>query len=319
MWQKIKDNLLSLAISAYFLFWGYLIISSYVYYKIYEKNPSLAQKKFSGNWKEVIFESVVFTTLSVFLIFVLIRKKKAKILKTLSYFLVPLIFIFNIFFTIILINVYSYTYVLFGNQKNLEQFFAKYNPNNPVFIYGHNFLHASIALKRNEEIVKFFIDKGADVNNVNYNGFTPLYYAVVDNSPEAVDLLIKQGANVNFQPQNKGNKNFSILTYAVISKRSPEDKEKIVELLLNAGVDINLKDSYKKTAFAHACLIDNNKDDDFMKDRLVSLRTIEMLLEAGANPFLKTTPEDLSQYEVAQKFKNTELIELFEKYKNKLK
>ena len=60
----------------------------------------------------------------------------------------------------------------------------------------------------------------------------------------------------------------------------------------------------------------NKKDKAPYKDRPTTLRTIELLLEAGADPFSKSDEKALSQYEIAQNSNNTDLIELFEKYKN---
>jgi len=51
-----------------------------------------------------------------------------------------------------------------------------------------------------EEAVKYFLDKGLDVNQ-DSNGVTPLLIAVEAGSAEGVDALIKHGANLNHQDE----------------------------------------------------------------------------------------------------------------------
>ncbi|MGD9638752.1 MAG: ankyrin repeat domain-containing protein [Alphaproteobacteria bacterium] len=308
MWQKIKDNLLTIAVSAYSLLWSYLIIGSCIYYKIYEINPNLAQKNISGNWNEVIFESVIFIILSFFLIFALIKKHKKKILKTLSYFLVPLIFVINIAVIILLINGHVAFYVTYGSNEQIKQILAKYNPNFPNLVLGGNVLHVTTKFGKDKEIIEFLINKGAKVNKVDYFGNIPLSYAVTETSPDVVELLVKNGADVNYQVKKLNN--YSPLMEAIVLNNKINDKEKIVELLIKAEANINLQSSRdgRKVLDYATILHSKNKDE-------ITLRTIELLLEAGANPFLKQDEKALSQYEVAKNFKNTELIELFEKYK----
>jgi hypothetical protein len=49
----------------------------------------------------------------------------------------------------------------------------------------------------NTKNVEFLIEKGFDVNQKNYFGKTPIYYAIEYNQHDTVKLLIKAGANVN--------------------------------------------------------------------------------------------------------------------------
>ena len=62
------------------------------------------------------------------------------------------------------------------------------------------------------EVVKKFIEYGADVNEVS-NGMTPLMFAARYNNVEILKLLIEKGANLKL----KDNKGFTALKYAEIS------------------------------------------------------------------------------------------------------
>ncbi|MDI1255036.1 MAG: ankyrin repeat domain-containing protein [Flavobacterium sp.] len=67
--------------------------------------------------------------------------------------------------------------------------------------------------KGDVEIVKKFIEYGADVNE-NSNGMTPLMYAARYNNVEIMKFLIEKGANID----QKDAKGFNALKYAEMSK-----------------------------------------------------------------------------------------------------
>lgn len=54
----------------------------------------------------------------------------------------------------------------------------------------------AISNKR-DDITKYLIEQGADVNAKDENGHTPLIYAVQKNNVEITDILLKNGADVN--------------------------------------------------------------------------------------------------------------------------
>lgn len=51
------------------------------------------------------------------------------------------------------------------------------------------------AFHRNLEAVKFSVEHNSDVNAQNNDGDTPLYYAIVKESPEIIEYLLSKGAN----------------------------------------------------------------------------------------------------------------------------
>ena len=45
--------------------------------------------------------------------------------------------------------------------------------------------------------IKFVLEAGADVEQKSNKGYTPLYYAASENQKEAIDMLLKAGADLN--------------------------------------------------------------------------------------------------------------------------
>ncbi|MCW8838680.1 MAG: ankyrin repeat domain-containing protein [Thiovulaceae bacterium] len=60
--------------------------------------------------------------------------------------------------------------------------------------YGWTLLH--MAIRRDErEMVKYLLDKGADINKVDGVGWTPLMEAIMDDMPELCKTLVDAGAD----------------------------------------------------------------------------------------------------------------------------
>jgi hypothetical protein len=65
-----------------------------------------------------------------------------------------------------------------------------------------------IAVKNNSiKMVKYFLDKKISPNEVNQDGQTPLHFALKKGNKEIIDLLIKNGGDLNIK-DNKGKKPF---------------------------------------------------------------------------------------------------------------
>lgn len=108
------------------------------------------------------------------------------------------------------------------------------------------------------DLVKFLLDKNADVNVVNNHGSTPLYYAVqMANSLEITEMLLKHGANPNIYKINP-----PLLAACV------DNDFEMVKLLIAYGADVNCKNPFNTTPLL-------NPIDDF--------RIAEYLVAKGAN------------------------------------
>ena len=97
----------------------------------------------------------------------------------------------------------------------------------------------------NAEIVQLLIEHGAEVNNADTMGMTPLLYAAMCDNAEAARMLIENGADMEASERYKG---FTPLLYACHLL-----KTKIVTLLVEKGADVNAKDKKGKTPLANAC------------------------------------------------------------------
>ncbi|CAK1592839.1 unnamed protein product [Parnassius mnemosyne] len=132
--------------------------------------------------------------------------------------------------------------------------------------------------KRGIEAVLLLISYGADVNamaDARNDYRTVMHYAVLSGNPDMVNLLIKQGARVNYDcPElNKP----SALDLAIL-----RGDVGMVQMLLAAGANVNASSSVIGSPLHVACSdnIDNRKE------------IVKLLLEGGADPNLKVLNEE---------------------------
>ena len=78
-------------------------------------------------------------------------------------------------------------------------------------------------LDQRTPIVKLLLDYGADPSPLDKDGHTPLYFAIIQNNPEIVSLLISADAATNLTPTDKQ----SLLNLAHSPKTKPEIKKLI--------------------------------------------------------------------------------------------
>lgn len=102
-------------------------------------------------------------------------------------------------------------------------------------------LHVASAKDR-PDVTEYLIDKGNDVNVLDKDGKSPLYYC---QSEETAKMLINAGAEVN-RPSVLGK---TPLHYACISNATPA----VVEVLLRSGAEVNAEDKFGNTPFLNAC------------------------------------------------------------------
>ena len=123
------------------------------------------------------------------------------------------------------------------------------------------------------------IEYTKNINSINIKddyGFTPLHFAVSNNNPKKIEILLQIGANVNA----KSHYGFTPIYHAV-GKHS--DLE-VVNLLIESGAKVNIKNRDGITPLHYAAWGTAEK--------------IKSLLKAGANPNVTSksgrTPYDMA-------------------------
>ncbi len=112
------------------------------------------------------------------------------------------------------------------------------------------------------EVVKYLVEKGADVNAEDSNKIVPLHSLATRNSAKAIAVLLDNGAHVDAKDYGGG----TALHYAAMS-----DASDAVEILVAAGADIENRENYSRTPLI-LCARERGGP-----------RTIKVLLEAGAD------------------------------------
>ena len=117
-----------------------------------------------------------------------------------------------------------------------------------------------LASTENKTMVELFIEVGATVNVKSNEGKTPLMRAVQSKNRDIVEILIDAGANVH----ERDLYGWTALTFAV------DGVKEIVELLIDSGANVNEEDEHGFTVIEHAFLYKNKE-------------IIDLLIDAGAD------------------------------------
>ncbi len=104
------------------------------------------------------------------------------------------------------------------------------------------------------DVVKVLLEKGADIEAKNVDGDTSLIWASYRGCSEAVKLLLEKGADIEAKDEDGQ----TSLMWA--SRRGHSE---VVELLLEKGADIEAKDNRGKTALD---LVENDKVKKMLED-----------------------------------------------------
>ncbi len=162
---------------------------------------------------------------------------------------------------------------------------------------GNSSLNISVR-ERKENFAKLLIEAGADVNSVNNSNESVLENAIhYGISLGVIKLLIDYGADVKYL----GNRDNNLLNTAITAKREFD----VIKLLISLGVDVNHKNAYGNFSLIAAVYHDMNikiikllidsgadvnatdKDNDSALSFAGDLETTKLLLESGANPFVR--------------------------------
>lgn len=98
---------------------------------------------------------------------------------------------------------------------------------------GQNVLHGIVRKQNQAEMVKYFLEKGVDMNKADNEGNTPFISAAGGKSTEVVELMLPKVKNIN-AVNGKGE---SALMVAVKGSSA-----EVVNLLLKSGADVKIAD-----------------------------------------------------------------------------
>lgn len=138
------------------------------------------------------------------------------------------------------------------------KYFIKSTPLMAAAHYGQN------------DMVSLMLDRGADINAVNFLDMTPLHQASYTGQDETVSLLIKRGAKVNVDNSVR----FSYDVATPLACAAYFNNIKTVKLLVANGADINAPGSCNATPLWLAAIRGN-------------LETVEYLVKSGADMNVK--------------------------------
>ncbi|MCB9229333.1 MAG: ankyrin repeat domain-containing protein [Deltaproteobacteria bacterium] len=86
-----------------------------------------------------------------------------------------------------------------------------------------------------EDIVRYFINSGADPDSQDDNGVTPLHLAAWKGNKAVAKLLLNAGASVDLT---------DIYNRSPLFKAAWQNQTPVVELLISKGADVNLQDTF---------------------------------------------------------------------------
>uniref|UniRef100_A0A2C9JL08 Uncharacterized protein n=1 Tax=Biomphalaria glabrata TaxID=6526 RepID=A0A2C9JL08_BIOGL len=124
---------------------------------------------------------------------------------------------------------------------------------------GQTALINSVTRDCSEKIIKFFLNKGCKINQVDTLGNTALHEAANSGNIRALTVLLKHGANVNVQD-----------TIGCSPLHGIFISSEIIRALLGHNADVHIEDSEGNTPLLIASTFDDNKD------------AVELLVAAGS-------------------------------------
>ncbi len=129
---------------------------------------------------------------------------------------------------------------------------------------GENPLHALAFRSKDMGILKYFIEKGVDVNQPDEHGNSPFMNAASRNNLDVVTLLFNNVKDIN-QTNKKGESALSL----AVANNSPD----VVEFLLKNKADVSVIDSEENDLTAYLMDSFSFKKEDVFKQKLELLKS----------------------------------------------
>ncbi|ARR74947.1 hypothetical protein SAGO17_0027 [Mimivirus AB-566-O17] len=199
-------------------------------------------------------------------------------------------------------------------------------------------LHKQV-IKENIKNVQHLINTGSDVNEIDINSHSPLYYAVHNDSYELVKLLVDNKADINFIVEGKsllqvGNNYVDDINVYLIKNGINLNhtdlngnvfihyrlRPNILELAIKYGANVNIRNNFGTTPLMEQTTFDNIKllvdaganvnatdnkgntilHNHFMRSNLLDVDTIEYIIKQGFD----ITLQNHKQQNILQIFTN---------------
>lgn len=88
------------------------------------------------------------------------------------------------------------------------------------------------------------IRRGVDINEIDPEGYSPLFFAIDAMDPEVIEIVLNAGADTSYvEPEYE---------MPMVSLAASLGEPDVVELLIDAGADVNAKDKFGGTAIEEA-------------------------------------------------------------------
>ena len=154
-----------------------------------------------------------------------------------------------------------------GYVNDIEYFLEQGATVNDKDPYGAPLIHVAARFNSDVDVMKYLIEKGADVNAKFFDGMTtPLFFAVVFNSNiEVAKILIDKGADVNA-------KDILGQTPLLCAASLSDSNIDVLKYLIDKGADVNAKDIGSQTPLHYAAQSPNP-----------NIETLKYLIEKGAD------------------------------------
>lgn len=90
------------------------------------------------------------------------------------------------------------------------------------------------SLPERERVLKYLIGKGLDVNQIDMHGMLPLHSAVVLNSADELEMLLRNGARPNVKDKRTGGTPLELAMKLQAKSKEPEKRQAVVSILERA-------------------------------------------------------------------------------------
>lgn len=154
-----------------------------------------------------------------------------------------------------------------------------------VKILDPKFLEKNI-VNGNIEMVQSLIDIGANLNEINQDGNSPLTMAIAADNLSIIKLLIGKGANLDEHVNGRSH----------ISNLILEGRNNLAKELVEMGANINSRDEIGRSSLAIACASNNHE-------------MVKFLISKGANPREKIWNSELINQAISRN--NIDLLNTF--------